>query len=126
MSVAFVGAVILSTLYVTSLIYLGGQAALQGGVIIVWLAGLVVLGVLTYPVLLKDTASVRDMGFTWQPKSWYYVLIGFSTPLVTLILLGQRYPPAVRQLLAIIVFILVTFIVNIFYLYRRHRFLGTP
>lgn len=110
----------------TSLIYLAGRAALQDGVVVVWLAGLGVLGVLTYPVLLKDTASVRDMGFMWQPKSWYYVLIGFGTPLVTLILLGQRYSPAVRQLLTIIVFILVTCSVNVFYLYRRHRFLGTP
>lgn len=125
-SIAFVAAVIISTLYVAALISLGGPAVLQGGIVVVWLSGLSALGALTYLVLLKDTANVRKMGFTWQPKSWYYVLVGFSAPLVALILFGQRYPPGVRELLSIIVFILITCGVNVFYLYRRHRFLGTP
>jgi len=125
-SIAFVGAVIGSTLYVAALISLGSSTALQGGIVVLWLGGLSALGALTYLVLLKDTAKVRKMGFTWQPKSWYYVLVGFSTPLVALLFFGQRYPPAVSELLSLIIFILITSGINAFYLYRRHQFLGTP
>lgn len=126
MSVSFVAAVVISTMYMTFLILLGGQSTLQGGIFVIWLGGLSVLGVLTYPALLKDTASVRVREFTWQPKSWYYILIGFSAPFVVFLLLGQQYPLIVGILLSVIIFILVTCVVNAFYLYRRHRFLGTP
>lgn len=124
--VAFIVATTGSMTYVVLVTNLLGRESVQGTFLTLWVLGLLVLGLVAYVALFKDTAFVRSLNHEWQPKSWYYFVFNFGVPIIALIAGSIGYQPTVGLLLAIISFILATFCTSVYYLYRRRSYLGRP
>lgn len=124
--IAFIVATIGSLAYVVFVTNMLGREAVQGTFLLLWVLGLLVLGVVAYVGLFKDTAYVRSLNYEWKPKSWYYFVFNFGVPIIALIAGSIGLQPTVGLLLAIISFILATFCTSAYYLYRRRSYLGRP
>lgn len=123
---AFLAATLLSIIYVGVVIWVGGQSRISGSFLDLWLFGLVALAALSYPALFKDTAFVRQTVVGWNPKSWYIIMFGFTTPLLVFTVSLVWYHPSVSVLLGIFSFVIATFVTMGFHLYRRHTYIGSP
>lgn len=123
---AFVVATLFSVAYIAIVTGIGGQSVISGSFLRLWLFGLVALAVLSYPALFRDTAFVRRTVVGWNPKSWWVIVVGFTTPLLVFTVGLLQYRPSVGVLLGILSFVLVTFVTMAFYLYRRHSYVGSP
>lgn len=124
--VAFIVATIGSLIYVILVTNLLGREAVQGTFLNLWVLGLLVLGVVAYVGLFKDTEYVRSLPYEWKPKSWYYFVFNFGVPIIALIAGSIGFQPTVGLLLAFLSFILATFCTSAYYLYRRRSYLGRP
>lgn len=124
--VGFLAATVASVLYITLRTYVDGTGFMRGPFILAWLFGLVGLGVFTYPAKFFDAAYIRGLQPVWQPKMWYWVLIGYGLPLGAFVASWPMFGTSVAMLLAIAVFIMVTFYMCASFLYRRHVYLGDP
>ncbi|MFC6799611.1 hypothetical protein [Haladaptatus sp. DYSN1] len=123
---AFLAATLFSIIYIAVVTRIGGQSAISGSFLNLWLIGLVVLAVLSYPALFKDTAFIRKTVVGWNPKSWSAIVFGFTLPLVVFTASLIWYHPSVSVLLGILSFIITTFLTMGFHLYRRHSYIGNP
>lgn len=122
----FVAATLLSVVYIVLRAYVTGIGFIRGPFVLTWLFGLIILGILTYPARLVDSAYVRNIQSAWQPKMWYWILIGFGLPLGAFTVSWPMFGTTGAVLLAALVFILITASMCGIFLYRRHVYIGAP
>lgn len=124
--VGFITATLASSVYISLRTQLEGTGFMHGPFILLWLFGLAILGIITYPAQLLDAAYLRDLQSIWQPKMWYWLVLGFGIPLGTFVISWIRLQNAAAWLLAIIVFIIMTNVMCARFLYLRHVYIGEP
>lgn len=83
------------------------------------------ISVVAYPSLFADVVYVNRANFDWNPYWWHYFGFGFGATFILyfLIVSADLY---ITPILIPATLIASTLFISIIYLYKRHKYVGTP